>query len=271
MRKIILIVISLFFVESLNAQVDNQKHIERIIDVFYKVDTSNLILKNVLPTYAKLDTSDILYELIYGNYNYSSTLLNYSLKYPPQEIKIQSLEEVENIIDRLKKEFSDKLVSNRDYMFSLNYYLKFKTDNEIGERDSIQLDKLIDIASKYYYVYKLENDSSIKFSFCGGGANPFLKQPELSTNIIAESYAFNALGKLLVKRDFSLIRKMENEIEPILLDTLSHIESEIPTEKKLELLRQITWNEMKKDERIKDALLEAEKQSKNIIPLKIIY
>ena len=126
MRKIILIAISLFFVEILNAQVENQKHIERIIDVFYKVDTSNLILKNVLPRYAKLDTSDILYELIYGNYNYSYTLLNYSLKYPPQEIKIQSLEEVELVVNRLKKEFAEKLVSNRDYMFSLDYYLKFK-------------------------------------------------------------------------------------------------------------------------------------------------
>lgn len=271
MRKIILIALSLFFVEIINAQVDNKKHIEKIIDVFYKVDTSNLILKNVLPRYAKLDTSDILYELIYENYNYSYTLLNYSLKYPPHEIKIQSLEEIENVINRLKEEFSDKLFSNRDFMFALDYYLKFKTDNKIGERDSIELNKLIDIASKYYYVYKIENDSSIKFSFCGGGANPFLKQPELSTHIIAESFAFNALGQLLIKRDFSLIRKMKNEIEPMLLDTLRRLESEITYEKKLALLRQITWNEMKKDERIKDALLEAGEQSKNIIPLKIIY
>lgn len=131
------------------------------------------------------------------------------------------------------------------------------------------LDDMIDIASKYCFVYKITPEQKIQFSFCGGGGNPYIIIPDLSKNIIAEAFAFQALTRPFEKQDWSLIEKMENEIKPKLYDTISRMDSSIKIDEKLKVLRQITWSEMKQDERVRNLIKEEYMKSKDLIPITI--
>lgn len=245
-------------------------HLERIITVSFKTDTSKLLLSGVLPMYTSLDSSDVFYDFARSNYNYSYTLMNYALKATPQELSFNSLKDIDSVVCKVKKEYIERLMVSEEYTEALKYYLGRKHGVPIEAKYSIQIDQLVGIASKYYFVYKLEADSIIKSIFCGGGANPYLLMPDLSTNIISESFAFQALGQLLAQGNFDLIKKLKKEIEPILLDTLRSLPSKMSHEDKLSLLREITWSEMEKDVRIKEALLAERNRSGNIIPLNIV-
>mgnify|MGYP003583466584 CR=1 FL=1 len=252
-------------------EINIKSEIERIVEIkYWKIDSTKLILHSVSPSYAKLDSSDIMYSFVTKNYNYAYTLLCYALRSKPEDLQLRNLDEIKSILANKKQEVVKALSECNEYTNAIKYYLHQKggivSDFKIS---NVSIDDMIDIASKYYFVYKITPEQKIQFSFCGGGGNPYTLIPELSKNIIAEAFAFQALIRPINKQDWSLIEKMEKEIKPKLYDIISHMDSTIKTDEKLKLLRQITWNEMKEDEKIRNLINEEYTISKDIIPITI--
>lgn len=272
MKKLISLILFIFILSPIKA--DNysiKEYIEKLILAkHYGVDSINMIMKSVQVSYNKLDSSDVFFEFVSGNYSYAYSLLLYVVG-DPEHIAIEKLSDVEKILTKKKEEYFNLLINNEKYVNSIKYYLNSKTNQQFESKlDTIKLDKLIEIASKYYFVHKLTNEDEVLFSFCGGGANPYLLLPELSTNIVAEAFSWQALIRPLIQRNFRHREILYNEIEPMLVDTLTKMDNLILHQDKLKIIREISWNYVENLEWIEKLLLAEFKLSKDIIPIVVV-
>jgi hypothetical protein len=276
MKKLFCFSLVLFYLINVSAQDETKnfkQNLNRLIKInYYNIDSNKKVLLSVTPGYSDLDSSDVLFDFTVRKYNYTYTLLTYALRNKPQDIPFKSLGDTIQLFQQYKDSIIDKLLNCKDYLLAFKSYLCSRNGihNNDFPRYDIKLDTLITMASRYYGVYTITENNDVITTFCGGGFNPYNLRPELSKNIIAEAFAFEALVQYKRKKEFNLIDKLDKEIRPKLNDLLKKMDSNLSKEEKLNILKTYTINEMKKDEHIKYALLQEYEQDKELIPLNII-
>ncbi len=153
-----------------------------------------------------IDSTSIYYDLVHG---FNNQYLLFLTRKPFIELNLKSFIVEQDTLEGTKQKIFEegrKQPWFNLYKTSVAYYLKGKgvsvQNYEPQPPVSATQEELMEVVSKFFYVYDYDEDKGLQAKLCGG-INPYFKE-DLVINPVMEAFAFQALVNLLGE-DTSLV------------------------------------------------------------------
>lgn len=218
MKKVLLILITLSFLSCEDKNQISKSEFENDLQEIFNLllYTNNKGDKKLAYFFgSNVDSTSIYTNLVHG---FNNQYLIYLTRKPFVDINLDNLIVEQDTISGTKQKVYNSAVTQQWFDFyktTVAYYLKGKgitiQDYELPDPVLISQKELMEIVSKFFYVYNYEDSSGLQAKLCGG-INPYT-QEGLIVNPLVEAFAFQALVNIL-NEDISLVSEFYDGFVP---------------------------------------------------------
>lgn len=215
-----------------------------------------------------IDSASVYYDLVKG---FNNQYPLYLTRKPFIDVNLNNFLTEQDTISGTKRKIYEIGKSQQWFKFYqtlVAYYLKGKgitiEKYELPKLILITQEELMEIVSKFFYVYGFNGDSGLEAKLCGG-INPFNRE-ELIINPIIEAFAFQALVNLMVENT-SLLNSFYNEYIPQLNKKIQ--KSNYEKSDAVEFAKNYTYHYYEKDSILQQRVISQYIKLREQLPFKI--
>lgn len=206
MNKLLFFTISALFASGIFAQ--SECNISDYYGDFLKVEILKRGEREFLGKSVKIiENQSCVQDLVNNNILYIDYLLTHF-------ISREKYSELHTISDsmQLKQDFVNIL--KKDSLFnSLMTELADKTVNKSSDKDSVNIDDLVNIAVKYFAILDINDEGHFSTRICTGFN--LIKETEIDRNPHLEAFAFSSIMKNLSSEEYNLYHDFVNAVRKI--------------------------------------------------------